>query len=197
MILKPSNANDIQRYFSGTFVKFSGFGDRLFYINEVNKDAIHGKDDDGHDFILSLHEEAPFEMDYVLPNRAVYQLGKTVAMLQRIPARQYKRGVCDDNTKLFRPGNGERMDLTLANLKKFVNKPSYRTLRQALYGKSADIEIAITPRFWFRKRDQTLFLDTVPVALFQRDTRKIQTSKLFKQDVANLVSIDPFEVEIV
>ncbi len=192
MILIPQNSSDIERYFRGTYVKFQGFGDTLFYIESVAKNEIRGTTVNGDDFTLSMHEEAPFELEYVLPNKAVFQYGKRIAMLVRCPARQYKRGIDSENTMMLL-SNGDRLDINFTNLRKFVEKPNYRSLKVALYGKSSDTEIAITKRFWFRKRDHALMLDNTHVATYTRANRKFVCKSVFIPDLDKLIVADPFE----
>lgn len=202
MMAVPSASADIERYYRNTYVKFKGFGDLLFYIQRVTPENITGVDENGDDFVLTLSEDAPYQLDYILPNRALFQYKDRVAMLQRIPARQYKRGLCPENVRIIRPGvaessNGGQIDISFDSLKVFVNKPQYRTLKEAVYSKTRDKEVALTPRAWFSRLNQALYFDRAGVAAFNRDAKRWTTVSGFKEEVQALVSADPFPCEVV
>lgn len=188
-----SNRDDIRRYFRGTFVKFQEFGDVLFYINDVMGDAVHGVDENGDDFVLHLHDSRPYQVDFILPHKAVYQHGRDVAIIQRNPARQYRRGICEDNITIRRLISGNLMEVSFDNLKVFVNKPNYRSLREAIYGKNSLYSVAVTPRFAFDKRSSVLWLMNKQIAIYNRETKTFEGSPLFKEDIQELIAQDPWE----
>lgn len=128
MLFVPSVWEDIHKYYRGTYVKFKNFGDTLFYIANVTPTQITGTDQDNNPFVLDLNEEAPFEMDYVLPHRAVFQYGDNAVVLQRRPERQYRRGLCTNNVQVLRVGSTSRMELTFDLLKAYVAKQQYYRL---------------------------------------------------------------------
>lgn len=197
MIATSSNADDIRRYFQGTYVKFREFGDTLFYIQEVNSERIWGQDENQDDFVVYLSNQHPYSLDYVLPNRAVFQYSNRVAMLQRIPARQYRRGLSEDNTKMFFPSSGTVLDINFTTLKKFVRKTSYRSLKEALFGKGKDKEIALNSRMWFNRNSQTLMCDVFPIGVFDRaNSSFLAVPSILKQDVEALIRQDPFECKV-
>jgi len=128
MLFVPSVWEDIHKYYRGTYVKFKNFGDTLFYIANVTSTQITGTDQDNNPFVLDLNEEAPFEMDYVLPHRAVFQYGDNAVVLHRRPERQYRRGLCTNNVQVLRVGSTSRMELTFDLLKAYVAKQQYYRL---------------------------------------------------------------------
>lgn len=128
MLFVPSVWEDIHKYYRGTYVKFKNFGDTLFYIANVTATQITGTDQENNPFVLDLNEEAPFEMDYVLPHRAVFQYNDHAVVLQRRPERQYRRGLCTNNVQVTRVGSTSRMELTFDLLKAYVAKQQYYRL---------------------------------------------------------------------
>lgn len=191
-----SNRDDIRRYFRGTFVKFQEFGDVLFYINDVLGDAVHGVDENDDDFILHLHDDRPYQVDFVLPHKAVYQHGRNVALVQRYPARQYRRGICEDNINIRNLIGGEALAVNFANLKVFVNKPNYRSLKEAISGRNNLFSVAVTPRFAFDKRSAQLWLMNKAIAQYNRETKTFECLPIFKEDVLDLIAQDPWEVKV-
>ena len=81
MLFKSSNANDIEKYYYNTYIKFKEFGDRLFYIQGVTSEKVFGLDENDDYFELLLSDEAPYEVDYILPNKACFSYSDTVYQL--------------------------------------------------------------------------------------------------------------------
>ena len=118
------NSKDIQKYFSGSFVKFSGVrayhatedgegynpatevGEKLFFVDQVSSDRVLGKyyTDQGQTlpFVFYLHpraDDSP-EVDFILPRKSYFNHNGRAYYLWRLPARQYHRGITEENTAL-------------------------------------------------------------------------------------------------
>jgi len=196
MFFQQSNYGDIDKYFRNTFIKLKEFGDELFYVGGVSPSCVTGKDQSGEDFELILSDSLPYEVDYVLPSRAIFQSGNRVSMLSRIPARQYKRGLCADNTQLVDVFNGEALPINMESLTGFVNKPRYTTFEEILKGKTPK-SVALNSRFSFHSADLSIRCDLRPVGLIDRPNRKIKVNSLFLPEIKSLVSLckEPIKVE--
>lgn len=179
MIFTPSNVDDIRRYYEKTYCKLKEFGDRLFFFEAVNCNEdgwqIVLKDSNNDYVTISLEEEAPYNMDFALPHKAMFPFKNTVFMLQRIPARQYKRGICPDNTQIIDIFSNKPVILEFKKLEMFINKPGYVSLNEALYGKTGStvVGVAMGPRLAFNKVMQVAYVDCTPVAQFSRTTNKM------------------------
>lgn len=193
----PDVWRDIDRYYKDTWVKFREFGDRLFYIHHVSSEQVTGKDQDGDEFVLYLTNELPYSLSYVLPHRAVFQHKTDALILQRIPARQYKRGLSSENTRICRVVDGKELDFAIGYLNSYVNKQSYATLREALFETSKSKSLALGGRFAYDRLDQRLFLDSKIIAKFNREMNVLRVLSLFRPDLEELIRIDPFEVSVV
>jgi hypothetical protein len=188
MICTPSNWRDIQRYYEGTYVKFQEFGDTLFWIQRVRESEITGKNEDGEEFILHLHESAPYTLDYLLPSKAVFQKGDNAFMLQRVPARQYKRGLCADNVQILNLTNQEKQNIGFPLLKAFVNKQTYMSLEDAIWGKHTKRAVALSSRMWFDRPSGVLYADLYAIGSVNREVRIMQINPLFREEVRPLVT---------
>jgi hypothetical protein len=197
MQFKPSVWRDIQKYYQGTFVKFKEFGEKLFYIDVVNAGEIHGKDEDENPFILYLVEEAPYTLEYVLPSRATFNYKGSAYMLQRVPARQYQRGLSTGNTRLIEIPSGKAQSVNFPALKAFVEKQVYPTIKDAIYGKGKEKVLAVSSRMSFSRPHQALFVDCVQVATFDRARSLFKVNPLFKPELQELIAKDSWTVEIV
>lgn len=187
MLCIPANWRDIERYFSGTFVKFREHGDRLFYIDRVRETEITGTCEGDDPFIVYMHNDHPYELDYVLPRKAVFQYKNDALILQRMPARQYRRGLCDDNTRITKTTGGDRLPLSFTLLSAFVTKQKYFNPEEALFGKTgARRSLALSNRMSFDKQTARLLIDMTPIAQLDRDRGILQANGLFADEIKSV-----------
>lgn len=181
MFFTRNNAQDIEKYYNKTYVKFKEFGDRLFWINRVSAEKVSGVDQDEQEFDLLLADEYPYEVDYILPNRAVFQYKERAILLQRVPMRQYKRGLCEQNVQFVDTTTGSKMDFGFALLKAFVTKQRYYTFTEAIQRKNSKIKgYALNSRMSM-SNSQCLRIDTIPIGQFEDGVLKV--NRLFINDV--------------
>jgi len=178
-----SNWRDIDKYYTGTYVKFNEYGDKLFHIDHVNPNVVEGEDDTGTNFQLFLSDSAPYTVNYLLPHKATFQWNDSVYMLQRIPARQYRRGLCSDNTQIINIATGSRVDISFKSLKAFVSKPMYSSFSAAFNSKAKTKAVALSPRLTYI-RSGLILVDQVRVASFDYNTKKIHMiHKIFLPEI--------------
>lgn len=197
MEFKPSCFRDIDKYYRNTWVKFKEFGEKLFHVRSVDPEVVTGVDEDGNEFVLHLVEEAPYTIDYVLPNRAIFTHRGEVMMLQRVPARQYQRGLSDGNTRIIAVPSGAKRALGVDVLKSFVNKQSFVSLKDALFGKGTQKSVVLSARMSFLRPAQFLYVDCTAVGDFNRETNTMKVDPLFLPEVQELIDQDPFQVKVV
>lgn len=198
MQFNSQNWEDISRYYRHTYVKFKETGDTLFYIRDVRPDAVRGTDQDGTEFVLYLNHDDPYEVNYVLPNKSYFQFAKRACMLQRIPAKQYRRGICADNvriTGLSKTGGLTAIDLTFDTLKAFVSKQAFPSIRTVLLQKSKPLSIAVSPRFAYVPEIGALFCDQVCVAKIDKKAKTISILvPIFKPEIEVLIADAELEI---
>jgi hypothetical protein len=182
---------DIQRYYRQTYLKFKETGDTLFYIRDVRPDKVTGTDENGTEFALHLNYDDPYEVDYILPNKSYFQYAKRACMLQRIPAKQYRRGICADNvriTGLSKTGGLVAIDVTFDSLKAFVSKQAFPSLSTVLMQKQKPLSVALSPRFAFVPVGGFLFCDQTCVAQVDAKAKTILIlHSIFKPEIENLI----------
>jgi len=190
------NWRDIQKYYQGTFVKFKEFGEVLHFINRVDPAGIVGTDADKEEFIVHLHDDQPYSFEYILPYKAVFQHGGDAYLLQRIPARQYKRGLCQENTSITKVASGERQSVNWALLGSFTTKQRYLTLNEAIFGKGKQRTVALNRRMSYSKTYNYLYVDCKVIAIVDPDKKAIACNKLFLDELRELIAQDPFNITI-
>jgi hypothetical protein len=199
MEFKRSNYKDIERYFLNTWIKFEEFGDTLFYVQSVRESGIKGVTERDEDFVMELHEDQPYVVNYVLPSRAIFQLGNRAAMIRRVPAKQYRRGLCADNTQAIYPDTSGDIDLNKRVLIAYTNKPSYCSFTEAFTSKGDKrITTALSPRMWASRKNGTISFDTTLVAFFHRETNTIEVmNKRFIPEITRHAQAFGDKMEIV
>src|SRR4030095_1895113 len=152
MKFTSENYSDLRKYFQNSFVKFSGvvayqhkdgkyermaeLGERLFYVGEVQMDYAKGhymEDGQKKPFIFHLHNEkhSP-EIDFILPKKSYFNHGNRAFYLYRIPARQYHRGITEENTAIgyLDEGGVNSVSLNLDRLQSYVGKQAFLNFRK-------------------------------------------------------------------
>ncbi len=202
MKFAPSTYADIRKYFDSTYAKFAELGEKLVFINRIREDSITATDSEGNVYELVLEEYAPYEMTYTLPHRALFSHEGRAYMLQRIPARQYQRGINTSNTQIISVPDGKKMPLTWELLDSFTNKQDYQLLAEAVFGKyNKDVlSVPLSSRSMFDRRAQKIYFDRQCVATISREGKLIRVVSLFEEEVREMLT-DPrfaqFTVEVV
>ena len=186
MLFIPENREDISKYYRHSFLKFKEHGDTIFYISYVDENVVSGSLEDGREFKLYLAKEEPYEVDYVLPHKSFFQYGDDAVMLERIPAKQYHRGLTPSNTAMsFRDPNGDvkHLDISFETLKAFVSKQKFYTLSEAMKQVALN-SVVLTSRMMYVPSKHTIFIDFIPIAMVASNTKTIRMiAPLFKEEV--------------
>jgi len=197
MLFIPENIADISRYYKNTFVKFRETGERLYYIRSVKADKITGQVADGTPFELLLDPEFPYEVDYVLPHKSFFQFEGAACLLQRIPAKQYQRGISEQNvtvSALTAKGNLCSISVNFPVLEAFINKPTFVGLAQALEEKEKT-SIVLSPRMAYVPANRRIYADSVCIAQVQPKHKAVHMfQKLFLPEVSQLAKDSKMKV---
>ena len=186
MIFHKSTYSDIQKYYPDNIVKFKETGDRLWRINNINHDEVRCQDADGFEIFLDLNE--PYEVDYPLPGRVVYQNGANACMLHRIPAKQYNRGIHSQNTALSSlrsDGQWSNIGFSIQKLQQFVDKPSYQEVSLIDFSADTYYSWALSRHFSICRGGYVFALGT-KIGNFDAPAKAICVNSLFKPDLIPL-----------
>ena len=196
MQFTSENWHDIERYYNKTYIKLGEYGDKLFYISSVSPHEIMGTTEDGELFKIKLHD-TPYEVNYLLPHKGVFQLGNKSALLYRIPAKQYKRGLCSENTRVtYIDGSGEFNHPTMGfeTLKQYVTKQAYPSLETAMKNECGLISVALSPFLTYVPKGHMLMIYNTKVAKLSKGVFRMECP-LFLNEVAQVVEGSKFKVE--
>lgn len=108
-------------------------GRRLVYIREVSADRVSFVTQDNGD-VYYAHAGAGIEFDFIPIVRGWYHTLEQAIFLTRVPARQYHRGISQNNTVVQAGGYGMLFpsELSLALLKELFEEPITYTLQNFL-----------------------------------------------------------------
>lgn len=188
MFVSKENWQDGEKYFAGCYIKVKEYSDTLCKVIKVTEEAIWCEDEHGNNVCIELDGavtgKVGYDLDYILPKRAFFQLGDFACFLNRIPARMWKKGLCKQNTALYQvthTGTFSPASLTFENLHAYVHKPFYSPTisLDGLYSK------ALSPRFALTK-DGTLLLDMTKIGQLT-GTKTILVKKIFVPEVSKLL----------
>jgi len=196
MLFIPETAEDIIRYYKNTFVKFKETGDTLFYIKQVKDSVVHGISQDGTPFELYLSSAHPYEVDYVLPRKSYFQYGPHACLLQRVPAKQYQRGISQNNVSLnaLRSNGGQAdMGLDFSILMAFVSKQVFVNLDMAV--NSTHTSVVLAPRFAFVPSTRKVYADFLCVGQLLTKRKHLKCfHNVFRPELEKLVLDTEYKV---
>lgn len=190
MFANQSNVEDVKKYYHQTWVKFPKLsGDTLWWIERVTHEFLEVLSDKDEEALIDLKKGQ--EMDYVIPKKAVYQFNGKAAYLSRIPARQWKKGMCEKNTK-FQVLSASKWDnhaFDIGIIAGFVNKPSYLDFYSAAKNWSQEdfstVSVALTPRISCNYTG-SVFIDDTLVGKYDLVKDILTTREIYKENLQPL-----------
>jgi hypothetical protein len=189
MQLISSNSSDIQKYYEGSYVKIPELGDDIFMIHKVTSEAVYFSDSQDQQGVIWLHDEVPYNLDMVLPNKAMYQMGTSCYSLSRVPARQYHRGITQANCVVRRLTNTDgwtNAGVGFNTLKGYVCKPLYRSLVEAI--QTSNGTEALSPRFAYQAATKTIWCDHKKIATVNLKLKTIACNSLLVPEIVAFLS---------
>lgn len=197
MFINSDNFDDVKKYFQHTYVKFKETGDHIWHIDSVSPSEMICSDKSKEEVGIDL--QIGYNLEYILPRKAAFQLGEYAVMLSRIPARQWKKGLCKANTAFHRlaaEGSWLADSFNISMIEGFVNKPSYYNIDLALQQFRAGIglqSVAITPRISVTNTGK-IFIDQTLVGRFSLENNEAICKKIFQSELAKVFPLFKFKL---
>lgn len=188
MQLISDNWQDINKYYCDSYVKFPNeYGDKLFYVYKVRPDGILFKDDKGEEGILNLANDVPYDLNFILPHKTMFQKGQYCYLLQRIPAKQYHRGITSENCAFHYLSGGvwRQSDFSWSLLNAYTNKPLFRSITEVVQNPKGFDSEALSRRFAIG--GPKLFCDTINIGRVDAKKSIVYVLDLFKLEVEGLL----------
>lgn len=183
MIFNEQSRKDIERYYTGTYVKFKETGDRIFKIVSCRSEGVKAMDSAGFEVWIDLSED--YHVDYIIPGRKIFQMGECAAMLYRKPARQYFRGMHPENTGfviLSPNGEWKECPVDFGHIESFINKGEYLKpdfQRQHLTSYAVDDQIAIA-------QNGAIVFGYNPIGYFKPTDKVVMHESMFGREIKDI-----------
>jgi hypothetical protein len=180
MIDTPTSNNiaDFKQRYSGVFGWLLSEGvKKLVYISGVNSKQVTFTDAEGGNYFANINAGVEFEFAPVM--RGWYNTPEGVFYMCRIPARQWKRGVCVDNTHV---GAGGSPDYQLVG--DAWNKAVFSILSVSNPYKINDLQYTAYSKH-FANVYGRLYLYTKPIGVVVDNHVKL-ASPLFRQEFMDM-----------
>lgn len=190
MFVNSENWQDCQKYYQGTWVKIAQCGERIYTVGEVNNKFTYfsspsrGPNDEEADVCIDM--SVGYTIDYVIPKKTVFQYKENALILERVPARMWRKGMDPKNTTFSTLNEASawgKVAIAVPVIEGFVNKPGYYQLDQALSNfEGALISAALSPRVSLSKGG-SVFIDTTMVGKFAKKSETLTYKAIYKNEL--------------
>lgn len=148
-----ANHSDLRKYFEKSYIKFPAIsGDEAVYVDTVTSSYMSGTqlpDAEGATEWQFTYGDSNTDIEFLLPLKSFFEYDGATYLLHRIPARQYRRGICVDNTNILVLGTDGlvQVSLVLPLINAYTQKPAFTGFRSG-YGASYPVSrrIAVDAR---------------------------------------------------
>lgn len=183
---KLSSWGDFSKRYNKTFGWYlSDKGPKLLVqVGEVSSAGTKFYGAEGQEYFALPDKGNVFE--FLPVERGLYNIARGVVLCQRVPARQWRRGLHRDNTqiKLMDAGSFSSLDITFDLLAEIFTAPDYdNAIQQFLKGKR--VSVAFNSMFGCLKNG-TFLLFGSKIGTYNKDVIELD-SDLFFQEVSDLV----------
>lgn len=182
------NANDIQRYFKNTFMKFPEMtGECLYFIDQVTTSNLTGKyyeKGETHPFEFKLHPvnvKSPVQVEFILPQKSFFICDERLYFLHRIPARQYHRGVHRENTAIIDVETGSNVGLSFELLEAYVQKQLTGNINK---------NVSVLQRR-IARLNSVIYLDRTQIATILHEGVIKMVEKVFQPEIERIIKPFP------
>ena len=100
---KSRTYGDFSQRYQGTYGWFQkpAGGEILVKLIKVREESLKFQDKSGGEYTANADVGNVFS--FLPTTKGAYLYGDGFVVVKRVPARQYKRGICDDNTTIYNP----------------------------------------------------------------------------------------------
>lgn len=191
MLATTKNWPDIKKYYQGTFVKLAELGEVPLFVDKVTSTAIFFVNKDNEKVELQLCDEG-YDLNYCIPKKTVFQLGDLAHIIERVPARMWRKGLTSENScisTINETGEFFAIPWGMDAVNAFVNKQQYHTLWEHHNYPS----IALNRRF-YALRSGLIGVDGTIVGKVDLKKNKLYYRKPFHKEFTTLFGKETFEL---
>jgi hypothetical protein len=191
MIFCRSNWEDISKYFSKTYMKFPEIGDEVVFVDKVTEYGMegkfliptkHGDETTGWMFTFDNKE---VDIDFILPKKSYFEYNGFACLLYRLPSKQFKRGLCEDNVNiscLSANGSFTTAPVSLETINAYTAKPSFKPFTKP----TGQHSYVVSPRVAVDGVGR-IYVDKTKIGIVVGDTKTIAISSLFEPEIKRIL----------
>lgn len=191
MFLDKESYPDFKKYYLNTYIKLKETGDNLYWVDRVDEEYTTLLSMEDSEKILLSHENG-YNVDFILPRKASFLHKNVLYHLARTPARQWKKGICKENTTcayLAHTGKWTSGELTNNVITSYCQKNIFfplESINSSTFGNR--FALPIDTRFSLDKTGK-LWLDMNFIGEINITTRTIKINKIFQYEVENIFDL--------
>lgn len=196
MFVNEMNWEDCKKYYQGCWIKVRECGERMYQIKEVGPAETYlsspSRGENDEDANICINMQVGYTIDYIIPKKTTFQFGEYAIILERVPARMWKKGMDVKNTQFSQLNHNSswiKAQIDFPVIEGFVNKPSYYTFEDTLKNftdeNSTLQSAALSPRVSLSKLGN-VFIDTIFVGRLSTTTKTLKFKKIYQDDLAPL-----------
>lgn len=169
------NAADFRQRYEHTFGWLHTSKKHFVYVSAVGREQTYFEDEHGTKMNLNLN--SPYNFEFIpVTNGYYYSTDNHIYYLQRVPARQWRRGICSANTSMTTI-DGTQIEIDIKNLGsifKVENQP---------YHFEVDIPCALNKHFAITDDHQLKFRNRV---IGSREGHTVIVDNIFYQELVDV-----------
>lgn len=182
-----AGAADFRQRYRGVFGWYpTETGEMLVKVTGVDEQITHFENAQEHEFFAYADKGVKFK--FIPVTKKVFIFEGTPVLAQRIPQRQYRRGICSDNTAFTIVQGGYGLGVSFNTVAAYV-KGGYTIPKQLTYGSYAlNEQLSVS--------GDRLYVYDIPVGIIDNNTVKI-TEPIFMQEVKDYLRDNNIETKVV
>lgn len=181
-----NNAGDFRQRYKGTYGFFHRDGlSTLVRLDSVDLERrkVGFVDIKGNDYYAVMNHDDNIGFSFIAPKAQWHNTGAGPLLVQRVPQKQYRRGICDNNTQL----------LTLDGANAGVNFPNLHSIfvdPKKVADVCKDERFAVSPQFAVDLAKKRLKCNNFVIGTAGKDSKqvfhvKLDDPDLFRQEVGD------------
>jgi hypothetical protein len=197
VLLNQYNFNDANKYYQNTYIQFKEEPGKLYSFVHADPEFLYAYEitmnDTGNLVVgefVCIDIKDNYTMDFLLPRRTLVPMPYGVVLVSRHPAKQWKKGIHADNTRLFalkESGDWKGISFSLKPIFTLIKGPIYKTFKEVLALVRSENKLAtsyaLTPRLSISTNNGQIYLDLTQVGRFDFKTHILACNTIVLKDV--------------